>query len=100
MSTDTWLSRSATRKLALPSSGARNDSTVNTRRSPEGQRSRRHEQPHRDQGHGNRTPIEDDLRQDALRRRHAEIDQQVTEPVREMEEREGDQGEQVELHDR
>src|ERR1700680_1860035 len=100
MTTATRRSGSATRKLALPSSGARIVSTVNMRRSPQRYRRRRQEHPHGEQRHRHRAPIEDHLRRHTFGCRHAEIDQQVAQPVREMEEREGDEDEQVELHDR
>src|SRR6202165_333884 len=100
MTTASRRAGSARRKLALPSSGARIASTVNTRRSPQGDRGGRQKHPHGNQRHRHRAPVEDDLRRRAFGSRHAEIDQQVAQTVREMKERQGDQHEQVQLHDR
>src|SRR5428012_19175 len=81
----------ATRKLALPSSGARLASTVKTRRLPQRDRRRRQEHPYGDERHHHSAPIEEDLRRRAFTCRHAEIDEQVAQPVREMEKRERDE---------
>src|SRR5487761_829614 len=94
-------SRSATTKLALPSSGAGTASTVNTAASPQ-QRDRRGRQEHVDgeQRHQDRAPVKDHLRHQGLGRREAEVDQQVAQSMCEVEEGQRDQNQQVELHDR
>src|SRR5450631_1197143 len=93
-------SGSATRKLAFPSSGARNASTVNTASSADGDRRGCQEDPDRDQRDGNRSAVEDHLRGDALGPGHAKVDEQVAQAVREKEERHSDQDQEVQLHDR
>src|SRR5428012_17948 len=84
-------SGSATRKLALPSSGPRIVSPVHTPQLPQGDRRRRQEHPYGDERHHHSAPIEEDLRRRAFSCRHAEIDEQVAQPVREMEKRERDE---------
>src|SRR5450759_4269659 len=83
-------SGSAIKKLAFPSSGAGNASTVNTR-SAEGDRRGRQEQPDRDQRDGDRPAVEDHLRGDALGPRHAKVHKQIAQAMSEKEERHRDQ---------
>src|SRR5579864_2963325 len=96
MTTPTPRSVSATRKLVFPSSGAGMASIVNIRLA---QRDRhcREEDPDRDQGDHDGAAVKDRLGGHALCRRHPEVDQQVAQPVREMEEGNRDQDQQVEL---
>src|ERR1700694_4836915 len=78
----TPLSGSATRKLLFPSSWAGIAWTVNTAIPTSLGRWAAH------------------LRRQSARRRHPQTDQEVTQPVREVEESQRYEGEQVELHDR
>src|ERR1044072_1554845 len=112
MTMATWRSVSATRKLALPSSGAGIASTVymplrrfapppySVGRSLERDRGGREQNVDRQQRDGDRSAVEKDLRGTPLRSVHSEVDDQVAQPVREVEERNRDQHEQVELDDR
>src|SRR5215472_5134656 len=92
-------SRSMTRKLALPSSSARTTSTLNTGESAE-ERDGREQNPDGDENHDDRAAVEDHLCRDALRGRHTKVGEQVAQAVREVEESERDEHQQVELHQR
>src|SRR2546423_3151985 len=94
----TPLSVSATRKLALPSSGAGIASTVYIALERDGRRGQENVDRQKDDEDG--AAVEDDLGRNALGGRHAEVDEQVAEAVREVEEGHRDQDEQIELHDR
>src|SRR5260370_12635291 len=98
MTSPTPRSVSATRKLELPSSGAGIASTVYTALAAD--RDGRQENPDRDQGDQDRPAVEDDLRGQASRGLQAQVDQQVADAVREVEERHRDEDQQVELDDR
>src|SRR5712692_1544544 len=63
-------------------------------------RSGRQQHPDRDRRDHDRAAVKDHLRRQRPGCGHPEIDQEVAQPVREVEERERDEGEQVELHDR
>src|SRR5205814_10679506 len=99
MTRPTPRSGSATRKLELPSSEAGIASTVYTSLA-EGDGRGRDEDVDRDQRDRHRAAVEKRLRGHALGRVEAEVDEQVAQAVREMEEREGDQDEKVELDQR
>src|SRR5947208_9023692 len=90
---------SATRKLALPSSPAGTASTVYMSL-PDLDRDCREENPDGDQCDHDRSAVGNDLRGHALRRFHTEVGEQVADPVGDVEERNGDQHEKVQLHDR
>src|SRR5260370_11977859 len=98
MTSPTPRSVSATRKLALPSSDAGIASTVYIGSAAD--RDGRQENPDRDQGDQDRSAVEDDLRGHAPRGLQAQVDQQVADAVREVEERHRDEDQQVELDDR
>src|SRR5690348_10567858 len=93
-----WASSNAT-KLALPSSGAGTASTVYMG-SLAAERRCRQQDPDGDERHHHRAAVKDGLRRHAPRRMHAEVDQQVPQPVREVKERKHDQHQDVELHQR
>src|ERR671923_588398 len=88
----------ASTKLAFPSSDARTPSTEYT--ALEGKRRGRQEDVDGQQRDRDRAAVEHRLRRNCARGAHAEVDQEVAQAVREMEERHRDQDEQVELHDR
>src|SRR5258708_34685447 len=98
MTSPTPRSVSATRKLALPSSDAGIASTVYIGSAAD--RDGRQENPDRDQGDQDRSAVEDDLRGHAPRGLQAQVDQQVADAVREVEERHRDEDQQGELDDR
>src|SRR6266581_3590347 len=99
MTRPTPLSVSATRKLVLPSSPAGTASTVYMSLR---QRDRhcREEDPDGDQRDDNRPAVEDGLRRHTLGCMHAEVHEEITQPMREMEERHRDQHQEVKLDDR
>src|SRR5579859_2225034 len=100
-STTTPMPRSAStmRKLAFPSSGAGSASTVNIHLSPYRHRSRRQQDPDRDERDQHCTAVENHLRGRALGGRDAQVDEQVAQSVGEVKEGQRDQHEQVQLHD-
>src|SRR5579864_4809893 len=98
MTRPTPRSASATRKLVLPSSGAGTASTVNIALA-ERERRRGQEDVDGEEHDHDRATVEDGLRREALGSRDAEVDQQVAQAVREVEERHGDEDQQVELDD-
>src|SRR6267143_7150593 len=98
MTRPTPCSSSKTAKLALPSSGAGIASTVNMSL-PKSNGDGREKHPDRDERDHHGAAVEDGLRGHALRRVHPEVDQQVAQAVREVEERDRDQHQQVKLDD-
>src|SRR5690242_2079557 len=98
MTTATPCSVSATTKLVFPSSGAGTASTVYIALAEE--RCGRQQDPERDQRHDAGAAVKDHLRGGAPSRAHSQIDQEIAEPVGEVEEREREQDKQVELDQR
>src|SRR2546430_9037869 len=99
MTRPTPRSWSATRKLELPSSEAGTASTVYTSLAQRDGRGRE-EDVDRDQRDRDRAAVEKRLRGHALGGVESEVDEEVAQAVREMEERKGDQDEQIELDQR
>src|SRR6202011_35031 len=95
----TPLSVSATRKLLFPNSDAGTASTVYMAL-PERDWDGGQEHPDRDGRDHNCAAVEDHLRRQGSRRGHPQVDEQIAQPMREMEERHGNQDQQVEINDR
>src|SRR6266851_2574058 len=98
MTSPTPRSVSATTKLALPSSDAGIASTVYI--SSAADRDGRQENPDRDERDHDSAAIKHHLRRQALRCVQTKVDEQVTQSVREVEERHRDKHEKVQLHER